>query len=439
MKKVISLILAAMLLFSAFEGINIVAYATGGYETEPVTIKNGWYQDEDGYWYYYVNDNYVTGWKKLGGKWYYFMTDCGGVMACDEIVTIKGKGYYFNDKGAMQTGWCKLTFDDGYVVWYYADSDGVLYKGWHKISGKWYYFDKTSFEMVNYTTTIDGKLYAFDKNGAMIAGGWGQDSYGSWYYAKDSGVLITGWKQIGSTWYYFDTEDGFMYIGSWGIDGKIYFFSSSGAWVKSPKNGWNSAKVTAYEGSKDVSYTEWCYYKNGKPVTGWLKLSGKWYYFSTTHGHMITGSLCIKDVVYFFNEDGSLRTTAGWYKSYGCWYYIYSDGTCATGWKKLGGKWYYFDPEYGEMLTGVIYDGSDYYYCDSNGALVTKAGWLKIKEDGYTTWFYSDSSGRLAMGWKTIGGKDYYFAPYMYAGGVYEIDGVEYEFDINGALATGMG
>lgn len=71
---------------------------------------------------------------------------------------------------------------------------------------------------------------------------------------------------------------------------------------KSERNGWVKTEIG------------WMYNENGKPVTGWKLISGKWYYFHT---------------------DGAMRT--GWKQIDDKWYYLYEDGHMAKS-EKIQGK-----------------------------------------------------------------------------------------------------
>lgn len=52
---------------------------------------------------------------------------------------------------------------------------------------------------------------------------------------------------------------------------------------------------------------QWLYYENGKPVTGWKLVDGKWYYLDTA----------------------GLMQAGGWKQIGGKWYYLYTDGSMA--------------------------------------------------------------------------------------------------------------
>ena len=68
---------------------------------------------------------------------------------------------------------------------------------------------------------------------------------------------------------------------------------------------------------------QWSYYRNGKPVKGWLSDDQKWYWLDKATGMMFAG-----------------------------------------GWKQIDGKWYYFYPD-GTMAVNTTIDG---YTIGSDGA-----------------------------------------------------------------------
>ena len=351
--------------------------------------------------WFYTNEQGIvqTGWMKIGGKWYYFNPDYHGIMLCYGTAKIDGKGYYFAESGAMQTGWIKesrtYTTNGGsevtYTYWYYANGSGVLQEGWQTIGGKKYYFQPNSYVMIaNTSFPIDGVCYYFTESGAAAGAGWQSASYEyngknetAWYYCNADGSCVTGWRKIGSAWYYFDLNSGYMYAGGlFIVDNKWEFFKSNGAWVATGKNT---------EWRRDGS--DMLYYKDGKMAKGWEKIEGEWYFFNRSTGKM------------------------------------------QTGWQTIDGKQYYLCPE---MKSNTIVSIGGYNYAlGTDGVVVTKTGWYKQTHttDGakYVYWFYvDDSQGRLATGWRTIGGKRYYFDPTMLANMYRQIDGVYYYFDENG-------
>ncbi|MFQ9395979.1 MAG: N-acetylmuramoyl-L-alanine amidase family protein [Lachnospiraceae bacterium] len=120
------------------------------------------------------------------------------------------------------------------------------------------------------------------------------------------------------------------------------------------------------------------YYRNGKRVKGWLRLSngagryfdsrtgamklgfakvgGKWYYFEPRTGWSRRGIWTAKsgNVRYFRNTTrdmvtGWVRNTKGERR-----YFQPFSGIMCKGLKKIRGKWYYFDPDRGwPVLAGL--------------------------------------------------------------------------------------
>ena len=112
------------------------------------------------------------------------------------------------------------------------------------------------------------------------------------------------------------------------------------------------------DGWRKNSAGNWCYAKNGRPVTGWLLDGGSWYYL---------------------NAGGVMHT--GWLKADGKWYFLTGSGAMKTGWLLNGGKWYYLTGS-GAMKTGWLWDGSYnawYYLQDPDGYMLTDT----VTPDGY--------------------------------------------------------
>ncbi len=232
-----------------------------------LVTKKGWYKvrtvDDTGncdVWYYLNSDGSAyRGWKKKGGKRYYLAYEM-----VTKPISINGAAYVFAEDGTLVTkkGWYTRTYEDGSKNSWYISSKGTAFTGWHKISGKWYYFD--SFNGLMYCggtfRTADGKICSFRQNGVWRKPkGWqtetvtytvngetvtdtyysyfGSSGYGvtgwqklggSWYFFSKSGMMATGWLRTGGNWYYL-YENGKMATGRVKIDGITYTFSSSGA------------------------------------------------------------------------------------------------------------------------------------------------------------------------------------------------------------------
>ena len=79
---------------------------------------------------------------------------------------------------------------------------------------------------------------------------WQRDNKGWWIKNSDGSYPRNEWKLVNNSWYFFDSQ-GYMFTGWLNISGSWYYLNTD-------------------EGSN-----------NGKMVTGWRAVSGKWYYLST--------------------------------------------------------------------------------------------------------------------------------------------------------------
>ncbi len=142
----------------------------------------------------------------------------------------------------------------------------------------------------------------------------------------------------------------------------------------------------------------WTYYEDGKKVTAWKAVDGKWYYFNE-NGIMQTGWVSVEGHWYYLNTDGSMET--GWVSVGGHWYHLNESGAMETGWVSVGGYWYYLNAD-GSMETGWVLVGGHWYYLNESGAMET--GWVSV--GGY--WYYLNEDGTMETGWVSVGGHWYY-------------------------------
>ncbi len=171
---------------------------------------------------------------------------------------------------------------------YYVDDKGVRVTGKQKIDGKYYYFNKSTGELITKCWIKSGsKYYYARKSGALCTSG--KKKIGSsYYYFSKKGVRKTGKINISGKTYYFDTSTGKMVKKAWVcIDGKYYYFNKNGVMAKSKWVG------KRYVNSKGASYT------------GLHKISGKYYYFDKSTRKKITNTTkTVNGVTYKFNSNG---------------------------------------------------------------------------------------------------------------------------------------
>ena len=146
----------------------------------------------------YTDGTLIRGWNWTTGDRYYIRNDGTVVRGWFRSV---GKWYYFNRDGILQTGWQHLLYN-GETNWYYFEPDmyadphvdlkGVMYRGWHKINGTWYFFRKDGSMASN--EWIGG--YWLSKDGAWkykAKGRWRKNSKGWWFEDE------RGWYPKGET------------------------------------------------------------------------------------------------------------------------------------------------------------------------------------------------------------------------------------------------
>lgn len=187
-----------------------------------------------------------------------------------------GSYFHFNNRGNMQTGWIN---DEG--NWYYLKQSGEMQKGWLEYENKWYFLDDNGVMRTDWVEVND-KWYFFGKDGEMETG-WIFNN-GNWYFLKFNGFMETGWIYYGKKWYFLNSH-GAMETGWIQINNEWYFLNDDG----SMKAG------------------EWLYYNSN------------WYYLlndgNMRHDNIYDtvrrGWLYFEDIdkIYFFNEDGTMRTT----------------------------------------------------------------------------------------------------------------------------------
>ncbi|MBI6023966.1 cell wall-binding protein [Clostridium perfringens] len=428
-------------------------------ESGALVTSEGWHKvtlyDEDK-WCYIDNTGVCKkGLEKINNKYYYFEPHEAlmetGVISIYGFNGNKEANYFFDDSGALNTskGWhkCKDRYNSHYI-WCYIGDNGELAEGFKEIDGNKYYFKNGV--MSTGKTEIEGNQYYFNGSG-LIAKGWSQNKDGEYYYTDNNGIIQKGWQKINGIWYYFN-DGGVMATGPKYMfdentyDTKLYYFDNSGALQY--KKGWVN-HIGKYN-------NDWYYINsNNELSTSWQNINGTWYYFYE-NGKMAKGSTAVTysngDKRYYcFDNSGAWVTNPGWHSwqdesNKTCWAYINNDGSLAEGWKEINNKWYYFYKENKVMAKGAVKEW-DYktnkpyiqHFFNEDGSWDDSEGWKSFKNLEYSPdlqWAYVESNGRLASGWKMIGGQWYYFDEgngFMVTEKRY-INGKFYEFNSNGTL-----
>lgn len=424
--------------------------------TENTYVRSSWdYAGDDG--------AFITGWKWINGRWYYFREDNYDAYS-DCYRYINGTRYFFNYNCEwVNDGWCEFRkysvskVDGQYVrniskTYYYLIKGEPVSGKIAEINGSLYCFDKdgimltdctdyytyfgsdyviaqigsngvvTSFVPVNsegadqndsryyydskgeYVTGlkyINGDYYYFDDNGCMIHDSWHQNSDGTWMYFKHNGVAAYNELiKYGNDYYGFYTW--YMVTdGCYHFNRYLYCFGADGKAVK----GWYLLKS-----EYDEEYDTWYYFGNDyRGVDGWISSNGKWYY--AVSGKVFKN--CISKIEgYYYRFDKDCKMVTGWYNEENnnqiTWYYYLPDGHAKTGWFMNNGKWYYASNGKVYSNIGVLIN-DEHYMFDENGAMVT--GWYIEEYD--SAYIYNNETQKYE--WiKYIGTPDYYY---------YEING----------------
>lgn len=358
---------------------------------------SGWYQSNNGTWYYYDENGNSVSYKAMtiDGKIYYFGDDG---MVANDLYYVDGKAYLADASGArvLAKGWYQ---QNGY--WYYINEDGSLYIGFLEDGGHTYRMNPMM--VVNKPFLSNGDdAYAVDTNGYVIKcvdGFYGMPDGGPTCYVSDGKIIKSTWKNVDGKWYYFGQYGTMEKNGAVTIENKRYYFYSDGIMAS---NGWV------------------------------YSLSGTWYY-AYESGELATEDTWINGTLYHFNEDGSMQTGVNKAES---GYTLYGDGgevigtISSEGWNLVDGNYYY-------LADGVLVKGSDYQTPDGAWYTFDYQGRMR-KNEYYGDRWYSDG-GWAYIGWILKAGTWYYAdlqTAQLYRG-FKEINGVKYYFDENGAMLIG--
>lgn len=385
-----------------------------------VAYADGWcYQD--GNWYYKQDGAPYTGW--LGDH----LIMNGQMRYCTSI-EYNGQWYYITANGlCLRNGWYEAYEDE----WVLAKADGTLYcSQWVQVNGAWYYFSGTTMlrDGIFYIET-DEEVHKFAEDGKWLGkytsnveigegvkipyveNGWSQGNNGKWYYYH-CGNIVSGQRYIDGKWYYLsaamltDTVYGSYYYGSDGaaveytgwqmIDGHWYYFNPDHTLyfgLLQDGNSWYYLERCMDEIDEEEEYFDDYYY--------YMDADRKRYSDLLKDGYYSQGK-----ALYYFDSNGRSSgpiSAEGWYDANGEWYY-FEDGALVSGYREIGGVGYYFNSE---MATEFItYVNGNSRFFGTNGAMVTAKGWYQLGDK----WIYVNEYG------------------YLYAVGIYSIDGVEYTF-----------
>lgn len=294
----------------------------------------------------------------------------------------------------------------------YVKEDGTYAcDEWIKDGGAWYAFDEQEQLRTGWFTDKDGASYYLQApSGKMMTDRWIQDRW-----VGSDGKEITdpdkmGWIRDANNVLRYRTKDNLLYKdGFLDINGKTYLFSPFGQLL----TGWNKYQGFNYYSDQNgvvqkntwISGMYWVEEDGKMAVSKWVD-DGR--YYVGADGKWIRNPLPQQWVKDSYGkrwqlEDGTFLRSA-WITDNGKTYYLKSDTYACTGWLGLNGDRYLFNSE-GELQTGLVRDGGRLYYLDPENGGKMATGWKTI--DGLD--YYFTSSGAAATGWVNRNGARHYF------------------------------
>ena len=256
---------------------------------------------------YFDADGFIqTGWVIYDGVWHYFEVKTGLLkyawkylkedvkvksQETGKKVTIKKGRHFFDENGSQVTDNVSMTPDKGLQ---FFDQNGVRKTGYQRCGDYWYYFEKETGAIidgwkyvkkdkaaVNYKTggtyTFKAGWHFFDSQGHHFKKGLYDTPDKGTQYFNAYGVRKVGYIQIDGKWYHFKKETGMdkgiVYLSAKTVNGTTfgkgyhYFNTTTGVHVT---NAWADFEGNRYRLGN-----------NGAALTGWQKLDGAYYHFTT--------------------------------------------------------------------------------------------------------------------------------------------------------------
>ena len=377
MKKVLALVLVLAVMLPVMASADIATklqgstYLMEGHleESAPLTATYNLVTglEEKPQWvgnrYYNGDGSFATGWKKIGGYWYYFDPATGVKVTNKWIGSDKGGWYYLMNNGQMAVStWVGDYYVNKNGKW--IPNYGKSVEGW-KHNGKGYWYDNgvggyyTGWHKIGSSAFDEGKAgwYYFNDAGYMVRNVW----VGSYYVGNDGCMYADMEAQVAGTWYAFDK------------DGRIYAKASTqaGLWDNNNYNHMYGQLLTR-DGSEGLSTRHYNY--DGTRSVGWYKTwdTGDWFYFNAT-GDMLTDQW-VGD--YYVGSDGAM-----WKNAWVGAYYVDGSGKKVTSkWLQLDGDWYYFKAD--GTLKKNAWEGD--YYLGPQGKMLRNqwVGEYYVGDDG---------------------------------------------------------
>lgn len=368
------------------------------YFDEDGVMQTGWWHrtGKTTLYYFYKDGKLATGLSNIEGAYYYcypsgmwdgtrgqVMTGWRDIDGSGELRYFSETGTLDGEKGMMMTLWFKV----GNNTYFGDPTTGIVKTGLFNYpadSTYCYYFNEKG-AMQTGAVNIDGNLYYFDKStGRRVISNFGwydpnKDGSEIYFFDYDH-YLTTGWMTSGANKkdvHYFDPQTGQMAMGLTQIGEYKYMFRSDGA-----LNGTRGKMIVDwYEDEEGVRF----FYGAGE--------------VGDEYGSMMEGLFTYFGTRYYFHIGTGLRASGWVYHEWNDrYYYCREDGTIYNGWLETdnGLNGYYLDETFGWLTTGFVEIKGEYYYFNPDGELggtlgQLMTGWHKVNDE----WHYFEQGGAI--------------------------------------------
>ncbi|MEG2020466.1 MAG: hypothetical protein RR087_01760, partial [Oscillospiraceae bacterium] len=404
--------------------------------------QSGGWINYQGKRYYFVNDVLQKGWVQIAERWYHLSETTGEQLLGFQEKTSgnpEDKGFYcYDEKGELaEAGWHMINGSLRQV-----ETNGRFTSGWATDkNGNRRYMSISGYKTVGWAE-IEGKTYLFSEDGVCIGStGWKEYRGKRYYFIND--VLQKGWVKIAERWYHLSETTGEQLLGfqektSGNPEDKgFYCYDEKGELAEA---GWHMINGSLRQVETNGRFTSgWATDKNGNrrymsisgyKTVGWNKIENRWYNFAEDGvqqkgwQYKTSGE---EQAQYYYKDDGTLYPE-GWHVMFNSKRYVNANGSMYSGWKvddkgkrrymtasgykvmdwnKIENRWYDFDND-GVQLTGMLEKttGEDkgWYFFKPDGTLHNH-GFAYI--EGVNRFVLKN--GRLATGWQSWEGYQYYF------------------------------
>lgn len=367
-------------------------------------LKQGWYNEENGFAYYDQGVKY-TGVRKVDGLYYNFGEN--GILAAKNVYT-------------------GLFLDVQSNLYRYAYM-GNLSSGWYEIGGSWHYFEASTMAAANGKLRVDKILYEFEPTGKLVSGVW-KNAFTGWRYYYGPSYVKKNWYEVDGQWYFF--KDGCRVTGIQKVASQESVVNK--LWYSFDENGVSQGKLTGFIEENGVLY----YCEEGKPKEKGLFLFEGNYYFSKYDGSLITSQK-----YYAWKIDASCDLPKGHYEFDELGRLLGSQTEeQASGIVNKDGVLYYYENGKPKEKGLFCVDGA-YYYAIYDGSLVTNEKYYAWKIDSSSALpkghYEFGADGKMRNGICEVGGVLYYYENgKSVEKGLFCVDGAYYLAQGKGLLAV---